>query len=103
MQTVLGPDRASGPGRPDTGHAARSSVEGTTDWSVVNRVGISGEDSTEDINVAAVSAYRASIDAGAPLSERKLAAMFAMTSRRWARNRMAEARTDPVSAMANHS
>jgi hypothetical protein len=38
-----------------------------------------------------VAAYRASIDIGRPLSERKLAAMFGKTSRRWAHNRMAEA------------
>ena len=50
-----------------------------------------GEDGAEDINKAAVAAYRASIDSGKPLSERKLAAMFGKTSRRWARNRMAEA------------
>ena len=41
---------------------------------------------------AAVAAYRASVDDGKPLSERKLAAMFGKTSRRWARHRMAEAR-----------
>ncbi len=41
-----------------------------------------GEDSEEDINVAAVSAYRASIDTGEPLSERKLTAMFGKISRR---------------------
>jgi hypothetical protein len=35
--------------------------------------------------------HRASIERGAPLSERKLAAMFGKTSRRWARNRMTEA------------
>jgi hypothetical protein len=40
---------------------------------------------------AAAAAYRASIAEGQPLSERKLAAMFGMASRRWARNRMAEA------------
>ena len=38
-----------------------------------------------------MAAYRASVDSGKPLSERKLAAMFGKTSRRWARNRMAEA------------
>ena len=38
-----------------------------------------------------MAAYRASIDSGKPLSERKLAAMFGKTSRRWARHRMAEA------------
>jgi len=31
------------------------------------------------------------MDIGQPLSERKLAAMFGTTSRRWARHRMAEA------------
>jgi hypothetical protein len=44
-----------------------------------------------DVNTAAVAAYRASLDTGAPLSERKLAAMFGKTSRRWARNWVAEA------------
>jgi hypothetical protein len=34
-----------------------------------------GEDGTDDINEAAVVAYRASMDSGKPLSERKLAAM----------------------------
>jgi len=43
-------------------------------------------------HAAAVAAYRASINASKPLSERKLGAMFGKTSRRWARNRMAEAR-----------
>jgi hypothetical protein len=45
-----------------------------------------------DIDAAAVAAYRASLQAGRPLSERKLAGQFGKTSRRWARNRMAEAR-----------
>ena len=45
-----------------------------------------------DVNAAAVAAYRASIREGKPLSERKLAASFGKTSRRWARARMAEAR-----------
>jgi hypothetical protein len=45
-----------------------------------------------DANAAAVIAYRDSLRAGSPLSERKLAELFGMTSRRWARNRMAEAR-----------
>ena len=47
-----------------------------------------------DVNAAAVAAYRASIREGKPLSERKLAAAFGRTSRRWARARMAEARPD---------
>ncbi len=49
------------------------------------------ESATNDINQAAVAAYRASVEEGKPLSERKLAAMFGKTSRRWARNRMGEA------------
>ncbi len=51
-----------------------------------------------DVNAAAVAAYRASVRNGEPLSERKLAGMFGQTSRRWARNRLAEARQDPVAA-----
>jgi hypothetical protein len=42
--------------------------------------------------------YRASIQEGKPLSERNLAASFGKTSRRWARNRMAEAKQEPVAA-----
>jgi hypothetical protein len=51
-----------------------------------------------DIDAAAVAAYRASLQAGTPLSERKLAGQFGKTSRRWARNRMAEALQSPASA-----
>jgi Protein of unknown function (DUF2637) len=46
-------------------------------------------------NDAAVTAYRLSVRAGNPLSERKLARMFGRTSRRWARSRIAEARQSP--------
>jgi hypothetical protein len=51
-----------------------------------------------DVNAAAVAAYRASVQIGKPLSERKLAGKFGKTSRRWARSRMAEARQNLVSA-----
>jgi hypothetical protein len=44
------------------------------------------------VNDAAVAAYRLSVQAGNPLSERKLAQVFGRTSRRWARARIAEAR-----------
>jgi hypothetical protein len=44
------------------------------------------------INDAAVAAYRLSVQAGNPLSERRLAQMFGRTSRRWARARIADAR-----------
>ena len=43
-------------------------------------------------NDAAVAAYRLSVQAGNPLSERRLAQMFGRTSRRWARARFADAR-----------
>jgi hypothetical protein len=49
-----------------------------------------------DINAAAAAAYSASLQDGKPLSERKLAAAFGKTSRRWARVRMAEARAGSV-------
>jgi Protein of unknown function (DUF2637) len=56
-------------------------------------------DHDADINATAVAAYRASLKNGRPLSERKLAGMFGKTSRRWARNRIAEARqSGPVPA-----
>jgi hypothetical protein len=60
-----------------------------------------GEEHEEDINVAAVAAYCTSIDTGRPLSERKLAAMFGKTSRRWARSRMAEARQARLTTTAD--
>jgi Protein of unknown function (DUF2637) len=44
------------------------------------------------VNDAAVAAYQLSVQAGNPLSERKLAQMFGRTSRRWARARIADAR-----------
>jgi Protein of unknown function (DUF2637) len=43
-------------------------------------------------NDAAVAAYRLSVQAGNPPSERQLAQMFGRTSRRWARARIADAR-----------
>jgi len=51
-----------------------------------------------DVNAAAVAAYRTSVQAGKPLSERKLAGQFGKTSRRWARNRMADAQQSPTPA-----
>src|SRR5271170_7726515 len=44
------------------------------------------------VNDAAVAAYRLSVQAGNPLSERRLAHMFGRTSRRWAQARIADAR-----------
>jgi hypothetical protein len=81
-------DQADGPGRA-ADHADQDRampVAGST----TNPVG--------DINAAAVTAYRDSLRIGAPLSERKLAEMFGLSSRRWARNRMAEARQTQAAA-----
>jgi hypothetical protein len=51
------------------------------------------------VNDVAVAAYRLSVQAGNPLSERRLAQMFGRTSRRWARARIADARqTSPLPA-----
>jgi hypothetical protein len=47
------------------------------------------------VNDAAVAAYTLSVQAGNPLSERRLAQMFGRTSRRWARARIADARQAP--------
>jgi Protein of unknown function (DUF2637) len=55
----------------------------------------SGVCEAETDNHAAVAAYRLSVKAGNPLSERKLAQMFGRTSRRWARARIADARQSP--------
>jgi hypothetical protein len=54
--------------------------------------GVSGAGAGND---AAVAAYRLSVKADNPLSERKLAQMFGRTSRRWARARITEARQSP--------
>jgi hypothetical protein len=50
---------------------------------------------TQAVNSRAVAAYRLSVQAGNPLSERKLAQMFGRTSRRWARARIIESRGIP--------
>jgi Protein of unknown function (DUF2637) len=98
---VVSADRVSGSAQSDSGHAYRTADRQATGSSAVDGVGATVEDGDEDINVAAVAAYRASIDIGKPLSERKLAAMFGKTSRRWARGRMAEARRGAVPEMAD--
>ncbi len=88
---VIGQGWASGPGGPGTDQGSRPTAQEKTGWPDVEGARAVGDDGAEDISKAAVAAYRASIDGGRPLSERKLAAMFGKTSRRWARNRMAEA------------
>ncbi len=86
-----GPDHADQPGQ--AGGPVRN-APGQADQ--LDRVGSPGPVNAggpvSDIDAAAVAAYRASVREGRPLSERKLAEAFGRTSRRWARNRMAEAR-----------
>ena len=60
---------------------------------------VTGADSVND---QAVAAYRLSVQAGNPLSERKLASMFGRTSRRWARTRIAQAKRPPRSCGNEH-
>lgn|GEM_PF-4857019 len=79
-----GADQESGPGQgtaPDPADQIRADS---------GRAGTAPDES--ETSAAAVAAYRASLQMGRPLSERKLAGMFGKTSRRWARSRMAEAR-----------
>jgi Protein of unknown function (DUF2637) len=79
-----GADQDSGPGQgtaPDRADQVRAGS---------GRAGTAPDES--QTSAAAVAAYRASLRAGRPLSERKLAGMFGKTSRRWARSRIAEAR-----------
>jgi len=92
---------AAGPSRTGVDRSCRVMGNGAVGWSMVNGVGATAEDREEDINVAAVAAFRTSIEAGRPLSERKLAAMFGKTSRRWARHRMAEARHSLASTVSS--
>ncbi|HEX9356810.1 MAG TPA: hypothetical protein VF933_23715 [Streptosporangiaceae bacterium] len=86
-----GANWTSGPDWYSVLEACRSADQDAAEQSLVNGDDTVADDSEMDVNAAAVAAYRASLDTGAPLSERKLAAMFGKTSRRWARNRVAEA------------
>ena len=81
-------DQARGPVRESTGHGEPARPPDNGPAGVTPSAG--------EVDAAAVAAYCASLQAGKPLSERKLAASFGRTSRRWARNRMAEARQEPV-------
>src|SRR5689334_22197174 len=82
--------QVGGPGWNAAGHADQMADQSSGSPGPLTAVRSDG-----DINAAAVAAYRASLQAGRPLSERKLAGQFGKTSRRWARNRMAEARHRP--------
>ena len=89
---VVGPSRSGGPDEPGADREYRLATQETTGRSDVDGADAVGEDGAVDINEAAAAAYRASVNSGKPLSERKLAVMFGRTSRRWARHRMADAR-----------
>jgi hypothetical protein len=88
-----GADRIHGSGSGPADHADLGTDQGRADS---GHTGAEGDET--ETNAAAVAAYRASLEAGTPLSERRLAGMFGRTSRRWARNRIAEARLSPVAA-----
>ena len=89
-------ERIGVPRRPVPEGAHQSADQQEADWSAPEPPVRTGEGDGE-VDTAAVAAYRASLESGMPLSERKLAAMFGKTSRRWARNRIAEARRIPAS------
>jgi len=96
------------PGADGPGQVDRTDQTGGPNWNVPDhmdraaRAGSLGLANAagrgSDIDAAAVAAYQASVREGRPLSERKLAEAFGRTSRRWARNRMAEAQSSPVPA-----
>jgi len=87
------PGQVGGPGWNAAGHPDQMADQSSGSLGPVTAASPDG-----DINTAAVAAYRASLQTGRPLSERKLAGQFGKTSRRWARNRMAEARQSPAPA-----
>ena len=95
---VAGPDQVRGLGSGPADNAYQEADQ--------SRAGSGDADDVRDVsetNAAAVAAYRASLEAGRPLSERKLALMFDKTSRRWARSRMAEARQRLIPALVRQS
>ena len=87
MHPIAGAGQAGGPGWNAADHADQAADQPSDSRGPVTAASQGG-----DINAAAVAAYRASVQYGKPISERKLAEMFGKTSRRWARSRMAEAR-----------
>ena len=88
-----GADRRPGPGLNVPDHADQAADHADhTDQIPCYPLTASTSSGDSGINAAAVAAYRASVQVGQPISERKLAEMFGTTSRRWARSRMAEAR-----------
>jgi hypothetical protein len=86
-------ERSGGSGRGTSGPASRPAGQ-TAGQPPILASGQHADEVLEAsaVNDAAVAAYRLSVHAGSPLSERRLAQMFGRTSRRWARARIADAR-----------
>jgi Protein of unknown function (DUF2637) len=93
---AAGSDQQSGPGHQMPATRPRPSGQPggrpAASASVQHDAEVSRDGGSNDV---AVAAYRLSVKAGNPLSERKLARMFGHTSRCWARARIAEARQSP--------
>jgi hypothetical protein len=94
---VIDADSVSGSTRISADHPHQDPGLWMAHWPTADAAAQAAE-SEADINAAAAAAYRASIENRQPLSERKLAAMFGKTSRRWARHRIAEASQSPAVA-----
>ena len=92
------------PAAADGGHHGRSEFSSAAEkgrrmsQQACNDDTLRREDSGDNVNDEAVAAYQMSVQAGNPLSERKLAQMFGRTSRRWARARISHARRVPLPA-----
>jgi hypothetical protein len=97
---VASGDQASEADRTDASQACQPARQDAAAWHIAVGSYATGASTEEDANRAAAAAYQASIDNGRALSERRLAAMFGKTSRRWARNRMAEAEQIHAAATA---
>jgi hypothetical protein len=80
LARMAGTGQGSGPAWPTVDHAGQAVVQ-----VLAHPPAASTGSGDSDVNTAAAAAYRASVQAGKPLSERKLAGMFGKTSRRWAR------------------
>ena len=95
---VAGPRTRADGGVPDHPIRAADHADHAADHvdQVPGAPSAAGTSGGEIETAAAVAAYRASVQDGQPISERKLAEMFGKTSRRWARSRMVEARQSPA-------
>ena len=91
--SAAGGERRAGNERGTSGPAGRPAGQGAGQSPILAGGQRDGEAPGASAgNDAAVAAYRLSVQAGNPLSERRLAQMFGRTSRRWARARIADAR-----------